>query len=80
MRFLSFLLLLPLMGCNSLWMVNIGSAAHEAASLGPALAPEVQCAALAQPSAKLDGASIDAAKVCEEAVQEQKMLDKAKHK
>ena len=44
MRFLSFLLLLPLMGCNSLWMVNIGSAAHEAASLGPALAPEVQCA------------------------------------
>jgi hypothetical protein len=70
---------LMLTGCGSLFMVNIGSATHEAASVGPQMAPEVQCAALAQSGVKVDGASIDAVKVCEQAVAEQKILDR-KHK
>jgi hypothetical protein len=77
-NFLAPLLCLGLTGCGSLFMVNIGSATHEAASVGPALAPEVQCAALAQSSVKIDGASIDAVKICEQAVAEQKLIDKHK--
>jgi hypothetical protein len=62
-------------------MLNIGSAAHEAASVGVPLTPEVDCAALAQSGKHIGGISIDAMEVCEEAVKQQKELDsKGKHK
>lgn len=73
--------LLTSTGCYDILMVNVGSSAHTASSVGKPLAPEVQCAALAQPGVTIVGASIDAMKVCEEAVAEQKAIDaKAKHK
>ena len=80
-RLLLLPLLLPMAGCYDIMMVNVGSSAHTASSLGKPQPPEVQCAALAQPGVKAAGASIDPLQVCEEAVAEQKALDaKAKHK
>jgi hypothetical protein len=80
-RLLLLPLLLPMAGCYDIMMVNVGSSAHTASSLGKPQPPEVQCAALAQPGVKAPGASIDPLQVCEEAVAEQRALDaKAKHK
>jgi hypothetical protein len=80
MRRLLFLLLLPLLGCYDIVMVNVGSSAHTASSVGKQLVPEVQCAALAQAKVNSRIANIDPVETCIEAVEEQKMLDKAKHK
>jgi hypothetical protein len=41
------LLLLTLTGCYSVVSINLGSVQHQAASSGPLMPPEVQCAALA---------------------------------
>jgi hypothetical protein len=80
-RLLLLPLLLPMAGCYDIMMVNVGSSAHTASSLGKPQPPEVQCAALAQPGVKAPGASIDPLQVCEEAVAEQRAIDaKAKHK
>ena len=80
-RLLLLPLLLPMAGCYDIMMVNVGSSAHTASSLGKPQPPEVQCAALAQPGVKAPGASIDPMQVCEEAVAEQRAIDaKAKHK
>lgn len=69
------LLLLPLMGCYNLVVVSIGS--KTAASTGGMLAPEVQCASLAQPGITSQFGDIEAMKVCEAAVADQKKIDKA---
>ena len=80
-RILVALLCLATTGCYDIMMVNVGSSAHTASSLGKPQPPEVQCAALAQPGVKAPGASIDPMQVCEEAVAEQRAIDaKAKHK
>jgi hypothetical protein len=61
-------LLIPLTGCYNLITVNIGSANHEAGSVGPPLAPEVQCAAFANPKVQIDQIDIEALKTCTDAV------------
>jgi hypothetical protein len=61
-----------LCGCYNIVLVNIGSVSRQATG---ALAPEVQCAALASPKVTHDNTIIDALKVCEQAVATQKALD-----
>ena len=76
MKRLMLALLLPLTGCYNLITVNIGSASHEAASVGPPLAPEVQCAAFANPKVQIDQLDIEAMKTCEQAVYQKKAKKK----
>ncbi len=71
---------IPLAGCYNLLMLNVGSAAHEAAAVGKPLSPEVECAALAQTKVEGPIANIDAMQTCLDAVQMQKKLNKEKHK
>ena len=80
MRRLLFLLLLPLLGCYDIMLVNVGSSAKTSASAGQPQPPEVECQALATPKITSPVASIDAVQTCLHAVEEQKIIDKAKHK
>jgi hypothetical protein len=79
-RILAVLICLSSTGCYDIMMVNVGSSTHTASSVGKQLAPEVQCAALAQAKVTSAMVNIDPMETCLQAVEEQKMLDKAKHK
>jgi hypothetical protein len=79
-RILALLLCFGSTGCYNLLMLNVGSAAHEAAAVGKPLSPEVECAALAQTKVEGPIANIDAMQTCLDAVQMQKKLNKEKHK
>jgi hypothetical protein len=62
-------------GCGSIFLLNIGGVTRVAATTGPAMAPEVQCAALASPKINGGAINIEAVKICESAVAEQKRRD-----
>jgi hypothetical protein len=79
-RIVAVLVCLSSTGCGSVFMLNVGSAAHEAVSVGKPLTPEVDCAALAQSGKHVWAYSSDAVEVCEQAVEEQKMIDEKKKK
>jgi hypothetical protein len=60
-----FVLLVPLTGCYSIVSINLGSVEHQAATTGPPISAEVQCAALAADSIHTPDVNIDAVKICE---------------
>lgn len=80
MRRFTLLVLLPLCGCYNSVILTVGGVTRSAVSVGPQMAPEVQCAALAQPKLTVDGASLDAVKTCEQAVATQRRIDAQKGK
>jgi hypothetical protein len=80
-RVANVVILLPVLstlGCGSIFFLNIGGVAKTAATTGPAMAPEVQCAALAATS--ISGTEAKAVNLCNAAVAEQRLLDEQKAK
>ena len=72
-------ILVPLCGCYNILLVNVGGVTKQASTIDHPLAPEVQCAALAQTG--ISGPiTVEAMRVCEQAVATQKEIDALKEK
>jgi hypothetical protein len=66
-------------GCYNILLVNVGGVTKQASTIDHPLAPEVQCAALAQTG--ISGPiTVEAMRVCEQAVATQKEIDALKGK
>jgi hypothetical protein len=74
MKSLILLFLLPLTGCYSIISINLGSVNHEAATTGPPIPPEVQCAALAAENVETPELKVVAEQTCQTNVAEARKL------